>query len=91
MKVVDGDYLFVHGAGHACNKAVLCFVIVVDAVKAEDVEEPPPDLDMKFAALTRKQRSNPPVFKQGAMPERDEATDDTIELLQVQRKFGPCS
>jgi hypothetical protein len=56
-------------------------------VKTEDVEEPPPDLDMKFAALTSKHRSNPPVFKQGAMPERDEATDDTIELLQVQRKF----
>ncbi len=56
-------------------------------MKTEDVEEPPPDLDMKFAALTSKHRSNPPVFKQGAMPERDEATDDTIELLQVQRKF----
>ncbi len=75
-----------------CNKVVLSSVIVVDAVKTEDVEEPPPDLDMKFAALTSKHRSKPPVFKQGAMPERDEATDDTIELLlQVQRKFGPCS
>ena len=63
MKVVDSDYLIVHGASHACNKVVLSSVIVVDAVKTEDVEEPPPDLDMKFAALTSKHRSKPPVFK----------------------------